>query len=534
MSIDAPAADRRPSQPEPEPGRPVSDSDAGSSARTADGVIAPTLDDPVARASSAATGGPLGRRARPHSGWWTPLRITLTVATVVFGLGIVQKSPCVVENWSQAASPLPFSHMCYSDIAYLYVGRGLAEGIWPFTPTQDLPPLKRPDTSATASELTVEYPVLAGTWMGVTGAITRLIGKGPDLSRVPHDQVGANLDVQYDSAVFWCVNSMGFFLVLLLSLLLLVRAQPRRPWDALLIAGSPALALAATINWDVLALGSVAGFFWAWARRKPLLAGALIGVGTATKLYPLFFLGPLLVLCLRERRLDEFVKSCAAGLVTWLLIDVPVYLWSPNAFLWFWKFNASRGPDYGSLWLVASDLGHSASATAINVTTFFLFGAACLAITWLTFRAPRRPRLAQLVFLVVASFLLVNKVYSPQYVIWLLPLAALARPRWRDLLIWQACEIFYFFAVWMHIANFFVAEGHFDWVYALAIVVRIGGEVFLMVLVVRDILHPRFDPVRADGLSDDPLGGILDSGIDSLPSPAVSQETSTRSNVVVV
>ena len=70
--------------------------------------------------------------------------------------------------------------------------------------------------------------------------------------------------------------------------------------------------------------------------------------------------------------------------------------------------------------------------------------------------APRRPRLPQLLFLVVVAFLLVNKVYSPQYVLWLLPLAALARPRWRDLLIWQACEIFYFFAIWMHIANFFV------------------------------------------------------------------------------
>ena len=57
------------------------------------------------------------------------------------------------------------------------------------------------------------------------------------------------------------------------------------------------------------------------------------------------------------------------------------------------------------------------------------------------------------------AFLLVNKVYSPQYVLWLLPLAALARPRWRDLLIWQACEVFYFFAVWMHIAGFFVTRG---------------------------------------------------------------------------
>ena len=38
-----------------------------------------------------------------------------------------------------------------------------------------------------------------------------------------------------------------------------------------------------------------------------------------------------------------------------------------------------------------------------------------------------------------------------------------------------------------------------------------------MVLVVRDILQPWHDPVRADGLSDDPLGGVLDEGIDAEP-----------------
>ncbi len=480
-------------------------------------MVAPTLDDPLARGSSAVAGGPLGRHALPGRSWWTPLRVILAVATVVFGLGIVQKSACVVEKWSDAASPLAFSHLCYSDIAYLYVGRGLAEGIWPYEPTGDLPVQEQPATPSAAHELTVEYPVLTGMWMGAAAAVTRLIGKAPDVSQLPHDQVGSNLDVQYDSAVFWSVNAVGFFIVLLLALLLLVLAQPRRPWDALMVAGSPALALAATINWDVLALGCVAGVLWAWARRRPGLAGVLIGVGTATKLYPLFLLGPLLVLCWRERRMDAWVKTAGAAVVTWLVIDLPVYLWSPDAFLWFWRFNASRGPDFGSLWLIASERGYSASARVINITTVGVFGLACLAIAVLGWRAHRRPRLAQLAFLVVASFLLVNKVYSPQYVLWLLPLAALARPRWRDLLIWQACEIFYFFAVWMHIANFFVAEGSFDWVYALAILIRLAGEIFLMVLVVRDILFPEYDPVRSDGLSDDPLGGILDEGIDALP-----------------
>jgi len=119
-----------------------------------------------------------------------------------------------------------------------------------------------------------------------------------------------------------------------------------------------------------------------------------------------------------------------------------------------------------------------------------------------------------------------------------LPLAVLARPRLRDLAIWQACEVFYFFAVWMHLAGFFVGEGRFDWAYALAIVLRVCGEGYLAVLVLRDIRQPWRDPVRTDGLSDDPLGGILDEGIDAQPVPpperSAGQLTTTRSNSVVV
>ncbi len=499
------------------------------SARTTDDVVAPTLADPLAHAASTAISGPLGRHASTGFSWWTPLRITLAVATLVFGLGVFQHSPCVVTNWGDDASPKPFSHLCYTDIPYLYVSRGLAEGIFPYTPKKDLPPAKQPDTRQEADDLTVEYPVLTGLWMGAAGWLTHALGDSPDVSQVAHADLGQVLGVQHDTAVFWSVNAVGFFVVFLLAMLALVKAQRRRPWDAMFIAASPMIALATFINWDMLALGCVAGALWAWSTRRPIWTGIFLGLGTAAKLFPVFLLGPLFVLCLRQRTLGPWAKACAAALVVWLVIDVPVYLWSPTEFLWFWRFNASRGPDFGSLWLLAQMFGHSATPHTINITTWFVFGAVCALIGLLGLLAPRKPRLVQLMFLVVASFLLVNKVYSPQYVLWLLPLAALARPRWRDLLLWQACELFYFFAVWMHIANFFVSPGpcqvsHFlisatgcDWVYSVAILVRVAGEVFLMVMVVRDILQPWHDPVRADGLSDDPLGGVLDEGIDAEP-----------------
>ncbi len=78
---------------------------------------------------------------------------------------------------------------------------------------------------------------------------------------------------------------------------------------------------------------------------------------------------------------------------------------------------------------------------------------ACVLIGVLALTAPRRPRLAQLAFLIVAAFILTNKVYSPQFVIWLIPLLALARPRWRDFLIWQTFEALHWAAVWMYLGQ---------------------------------------------------------------------------------
>jgi uncharacterized membrane protein len=285
----------------------------------------------------------------------------------------------------------------------------------------------------------------------------------------------------------------------LLATWFLAGVDPRRPWDALPFVLSPALLMTGLINWDLLAVALVAGALWAWARDRPALTGVLIGLGTAAKLYPLFLLGPILVIAWRRRRLRDALVPALAASVSWVVVNLPAWWGGLDQWRVFWRFNSERGADLGSLWLILSHHGHAFSVGTINLWSWVLFGAVCVLVALLGLRAPQTPRLAQLGFLVVAGFLLVNKVYSPQYVLWLLPLAVLARPRWRDLLIWQAGELLYLAAVWTYLGGWLEgAVGGGSPVYDLAILIRVAAQLYLVAVVVRDLLRPQHDPVIAD------------------------------------
>jgi uncharacterized membrane protein len=225
----------------------------------------------------------------------------------------------------------------------------------------------------------------------------------------------------------------------------------------------------------------------------------MVGLGTAAKLYPVLALGAFLVVALRRRQVGDAGIAVAAAVVAWLVVDVPVLFYGPDGWLAFWRFNSDRGVDLGSLWLVAQQLGHTATPHVINLTSWAVLGLVSLGVLLLGLRAPELPRVPQLLLLLLLGFLLVNKVYSPQYVLWLLPVAALARPRWRDLLVWQAGEVLYFAMVWFHLGGFTASSvaGGQDVAYGTAIVLRVVAELWLGAVVVRDVLRPERDPVRA-------------------------------------
>jgi len=451
-------------------------------------LVLPSRDDPVVASGSQALGGPAGTRVRTRPS--RVIAVLLALTALVCGLGLLSKQPCRSTAWT---SDNIYPDMCYSDIAFLYQLRGdFAHNGSPY---------------AGSSDKALEYPVLTGAFMSAAAAVTGILAGG-------RDQIDR-------SRTFFDVTALMLVICALATTALLALTAGTRPWDAALFALSPGLLLAAFINWDLFAVALTAGFGLAWARRRPALAGVLLGLAVAAKFYPLVLLGPLFLLCLRSGQLRTFGRMFAAAVAAWLVVNVPVMILWPRGWAQFYLLSQNRGAGFGSPWYALQREGWGINdGHVLNVVSGGSFLALCLVIGALALFAPRRPRLWQLGFLVVAAFAMTNKVYSPQYVLWMVAIFPLARPRWRDLLLWQSAEAIYFVAIWWHLQGLTYPDMVVpEWTHTGATFLRIAATLYVCAMIIRDILHTERDPVRAGG-ADDPAGGIFDQAPDRFgPSP---------------
>jgi len=431
-------------------------------------------------------GGPIGRRALLGSSVVNPIRAAVVVAIVGYAVALLARMPCVSDGFAGISR---YTHLCYSDIPVLYGLRGFADGYPPYLDAAD-------------GQQVFEYPVLTGAMAQVGAWLTPIFGGG--------------------ALGFYAANLAMIGLLLIVTVVATGYTNPQRPTDAILVAASPALLLPAAINWDMLPVALVALWLLLWSRRIVFWSGVVLGLAIAAKFYPLVFLGPLLVLCWRSGRLQAFGRMLVGAVLAWSVANVPVMLANFDGWVTFYTFSSDRAEDFGSPWLALSIMGAGVPEDAINLAGIAAFGVACLAIAWFIWWAPVRPRLAPMLFLVLAAFLLTNKVYSPQYMMWLLPLAVLALPRLRYLVIWQAGELIYFVAIWLYLAGLEDPDRGLPagW-YALAIWAHVGATLWFAAMLVRISLRPDKDPVRvcdarnsAHGISGDPIGGVLDGAPD--------------------
>lgn len=146
--------------------------------------------------------------------------------------------------------------------------------------------------------------------------------------------------------MFFNVAAFGLALAWLTTVWATSGLAGRRIWDAALVAASPLVIFQIFTNFDALATGLATSGLLAWARRRPVLAGVLIGLGSAAKLYPLLFLYPLLLLGIRAGRLNALARTMAAAAATWLLVNLPVMLLFPRG----WSGSSGSTPGAATTW----------------------------------------------------------------------------------------------------------------------------------------------------------------------------------------
>jgi uncharacterized membrane protein len=375
------------------------------------------------------------------------LRTLVVVAIFASLLSFAKFSHCENSGW---ATPDQYIHACYSDLPALYSSRGLDVHAWPFI----------------SDENSVEYPVATAMVMYVTS-------------------FAANSPASY-------FNINIFFLILLfIATVILVRKI--RPDFAYLVPIAPAMIASLFINWDLWAIATMLLAIY-WFDRKQYLPSALVmALSISTKFLPIFLLIPIAFILWRDNKLKDLVKYVAVVATTWLVINLPFALTTPTGWWRFYKLNLERGPDWGSFWLALQQLG--VSLNNLNYLSILLLLIALTTIAVLLFELKYTPTLASVSFFVLASVMLASKVYSPQYVLWLTPLAAIALTNKKDLhafWLWQATELIYHVAIWQHIASVTGAKFGLSAVpFAVLTLVRIGGTIYLMVVLARSALKGR-------------------------------------------
>jgi len=487
--------------------------------------VFPSWTESLGRQASKIIGGPIGRHAAVGRHWfWTPLRAVLLIATVMLMLSWFVKSPCIQQytdgggarqlDWRANRQYVAF---CYSDIVPLYGAERLDQsGMFPYK-TSWVDGAGTPN----AQVRYMEYPVLTGMFQWINA---KLAQGWVHLSSTSH-----LLPSAIPVVVYFDISALLLALAWLITVWATTRTARRRPWDVVIIAASPLVLVQAFTNFDALATAFAATGLLAWSRKRPELAGVLLGLGAAAKLYPAFLLLPMLLLCIRAGKVEAWLRAFFSAVIAWLVVNLPIMVLYHAGWWEFFRLNVQRGMDPDSVYNVIAyftgwpgfdpNLGQHQNPNVLNAVTTSLLLLACVGIAWLALAAPRRPRLAQLCFLLVAAFLLTNKVWSPQYSLWLVPLAVLAIPRWKLLITWMVLDALVWFPRMMYYLELSLLSAHQDdrglpqgWFLSM-VIIRDLAVLGLCALIVRDIYRPSKDLVRLAG-DDDPAGGFLDGAPD--------------------
>jgi len=240
-----------------------------------------------------------------------------------------------------------------------------------------------------------------------------------------------------------------------------------------------------------------------------------MGIAISTKFYPGVILFGVALIFWNQKQIGTLLRYLAITIGSWLAINIPIAINNYDGWFRFFKLNIDRDSDLGSIWYAMALL--KLPGGNINNLTIVIFLIALTAIALLySMVAQSRDdfsNLATVAFLTVAAFVTISKVYSPQYILWLTPLAVLAMTRKEErnaFWIWQGTEALYHFAIWQYLASYTGAKfGLTETVYAATIFIRIAGLAWFSRTLIQGALAARSTATR--NAQGNPLEFLPDS-----------------------
>ena len=358
-----------------------------------------------------------------------PASLGLACAAAAVGLLIsyLMRNQCATHPWADA---FQYRHLCYNDIQPLFHARGVDRGLVPYT------------------DVTVEYPVLIGTFM---------YGAGRILAFLTHVGLAAG----YNDPSYFQITALLLW-PFSFAVTLLLRRRVTAGRLMLWAIGTPTI-FYTFLNWDILAVAALVWGLVEVEKRRWGWAGFALALGASAKLFPAFALpGAFLAAwAARDRRgATRLVNGFGLGM---LGANAPWMIASFSGWMGVWKFHADRWPDLGTTWYWFGALGNTVHPSAwwtppgggwrgvVGVVGLAAFGLVSLLILWVGWRRRDEPGGYPVVptgLAIIASFMVLSKVHSPQYALWVMPLIVMVDIPWRQVLAYLASDAVLFVSGW--------------------------------------------------------------------------------------
>ncbi len=282
-----------------------------------------------------------------------------------------------------------------------------------------------------------------------------------------------------------------------------------------LLALSPTLPLYVVLNWDVFGIMLTVAALLLFHRRRDGWASVLLAGAVWTKFFPIVLV-PLVVFdrALRRRWRDATLIGGVFALMT-VLINAPVALiyteqaWQlRDSWLHFFRFNQSRGSE-ANFWTFFN--AYQLTLQQINTFSALLLIVGIgliMLLMWLNFQQSHLGGEDLLLLTALAAigwFFFINKVYSPQYSLWLAVLLALVAAPPTLAVAFAAVDLMYFAAsfimLYLAVTNNTAVGWFFDQALFPAMTLREAVILAIVVYAGWQIVRPNRGESTPPGLS---------------------------------